>query len=84
MTSAQEIETELAAFLKREIFGPEVDVNPTTDLVAAGFDSMSLVKTMLHVETTYGFWIPEDRITSEALTSLRSFSETVSRLLHER
>ena len=84
MNSVEEIESELATFLKREIFGSEVEMKSETNLVAAGFDSMSLVKVLLHVETTYDFWIPEDQITGEALNSLRSFAETVSRLLNER
>jgi acyl carrier protein len=52
--------------------------------VAAGFDSMSLVRLLLFVEMTYGLWIPEKEINSEALRNLRALAATVSRLLHER
>ena len=51
MIQASEIETELLAFLRRDIFSPDTNLTPETDLVGAGFDSMSLVKTLLHVGT---------------------------------
>jgi D-alanine--poly(phosphoribitol) ligase subunit 2 len=81
---AREIETELLGFLRREIFAPEVSLTPETNLVAAGFDSISLVRLLLFIETTYGFWIPEKEITAEALENLHTLAATVARLLHER
>lgn len=64
MIEAREIEAELLAFLQREVFAPQVVVTPETDLVAAGFDSMSLVRLLLFVETTWGLWVPEKEIDS--------------------
>jgi diaminopimelate decarboxylase len=84
MTPTPEIESQLQSFLQREVFAPEVTVTPETDLVAAGFDSMSLVRTLVFIEATYGLWIPESEITSDALRNLRALAATVSRLLHER
>ena len=84
MIQASEIETELLAFLRRDIFSPETNLTAETDLVAAGFDSMSLVKTLLHVETKYGKWIPEGEITNEALASVRALAATVARVLNEK
>ena len=84
MISTQEIETQLQSFLQREVFAPEVIVTPETDLVAAGFDSMSLVRSLLFIETTYGLWLPESEITTDALRNLRTLAATVSRLLNER
>jgi acyl carrier protein len=84
MSDARAIEAELLAFLQREIFAPEVVVTADTDLVAAGFDSMSLVRVLLFIEMTYGFWIPEKEITSDALRNVRALAATVARLLHER
>ena len=84
MIPTQEIETQLQAFFQREVFAPEVVLTPETDLVAAGFDSMSLVRTLLFIETTYHLWIPESEITGDALRNLRALSATVSRLLNER
>lgn len=84
MTQAPEIEAELLAFLQREVFAPEMVVTADTDLVAAGFDSMSLVRMLLFIETTYGMWIPEKEINGDMLHNLRTVAATVSRLLHER
>ena len=83
MIQSSEIQSELLAFLASDIFAPETNLKPETDLVAAGFDSMSLVKVLLHIETKYGKWIPESEITNEALASVRSLAETVARVLNE-
>ena len=84
MTEAREIEGELLAFVHREVFAPELAVTVETDLVGAGFDSMSLVRMLLFIEMTYGLWIPEKEINSDTLRNLRALAATVSRLLHEQ
>jgi D-alanine--poly(phosphoribitol) ligase subunit 2 len=84
MIESSEIETQLVSFLQREVFSPQLPVTPETDLLAAGFDSMSLVRVLLFIEKTYGLWIPEGEITGSALSNARSLAATVSRLLHER
>jgi acyl carrier protein len=84
MIEAQEIETKLLDFLKREVFAAEVVVAPETDLVAAGFDSMSLVRLLLFIEMDYGLWIPESEITGDALLNVRSLANTIARLLNAR
>jgi acyl carrier protein len=84
MIEAQEIETKLLDFLKREVFAAEVVVIPETDLVAAGFDSMSLVRLLLFIETDYGFWIPESEITGDTLLNVRALANTIARLLNAR
>ena len=84
MIQAQEIETKLIDFLKREVFAPDVAVTPETDLVASGFDSMSLVRMLVFIETDHGFWIPESEITGEALKDVRSLAATITRLLNAR
>jgi acyl carrier protein len=84
MIQTSEIETELLAFLRRDIFSPETRLDAGTDLVAAGFDSMSLVKVLLHIESKYGRWIPEGEITNEALASVSALAATVARVLNEK
>jgi acyl carrier protein len=83
MIQPQDIETELLAFLRRDIFSSDIQVTPETDLVGSGFDSMSLVKTLLHVEATYGKWISEGEITGEALANVRSLAQAVARGLND-
>ncbi|HVU07876.1 MAG TPA: phosphopantetheine-binding protein [Verrucomicrobiae bacterium] len=84
MMGQGEIETELLAFLRREIFAPETNLTPETNLIAAGFDSMSLVRLLLFIETHYGLWIPESEITNATLLNVRALAATVARLLHEK
>jgi len=84
MIQPSEIETELLAFLRCDIFSPDTNLTPETDLVGAGFDSMSLVKTLLHVETKFGKWIPEGEITGDALANTRALAATVARVLNEK
>ncbi|MCO5051108.1 MAG: phosphopantetheine-binding protein [Verrucomicrobiae bacterium] len=84
MISPTEIEAKLLDFLQREVFAPDVAVTPELDLVAAGFDSMSLVRLLVFIETDYGFWIPETEITTEALQNVRALAATLARLLNVR
>lgn len=84
MIEAQAIESKLLDFLKREVFAPGVAITPETDLVASGFDSMSLVRMLVFIETDYGFWIPESEITGEALQNARALAATITRLINAR
>lgn len=84
MIEPQEIETKLLDFLKREVFAANVVVTPETDLIASGFDSMSLVRVLLFIEQSYGFWIPEGEITGDALANVRSLAATAARILNAR
>ena len=82
MFEASDIERQLLAFLQREVFAPDVAMTPETDLIAAGFDSMSLVRLLVFVEATYGLWIPEREISAVTLRNLRALAAAVARLLH--
>src|SRR5689334_1714500 len=62
MIEPTEIETKLLDFVQHEVFAPDAGVTAETDLIGAGFDSMSLVRVLLFVETTYGFWLPQSEI----------------------
>jgi acyl carrier protein len=84
MSGPDEIQGRLMEFLRRDVFGPEVNLSADTDLIASGFDSFSLVNLMLFVEQTYGLWIPEREITAANFQNTRSLAIVVCRLLHER
>jgi acyl carrier protein len=84
MIEPTEIEGELLTFLRTEVFAADAEIGPDTNLVDAGFDSMSLVRLLLFIETKYGRWIPEGEITSEALQNVRSLAGMVAPLLHEK
>ena len=82
MTDVHEIEITLLDFIRREVFTPELEVTLDTDLIAAGFDSMSLVRVLLFIETSHGFWIPQGEINANSLQNIRCLAATVSRLKH--
>jgi acyl carrier protein len=82
MMEIPKIESELIAFLQREIFAPEVALTPESDLIGSGFDSMSLVRLLLFVENSYGLWLPAGEINRDTLQNVRTLSATVYRLLH--
>ena len=83
MPDRNQIEEQLLAFLRREVFSTELTISADTDLIAAGFDSLSLVRLLLFIEKTYGCWIPEPTITAETLRNVRTLTTAVSALLHE-
>ena len=45
---------------------------------------MSLVRVLLFIEQSYGFWIPEGEITGDALANVRSLAATAARILNAR
>ena len=82
MTDVRTIESQLLDFMQREVFATELELTIETDLIAAGFDSMSLVRLLLFIETSYGFWIPQGEINAATLQNIHSLASTVSRLKH--
>ena len=75
------LEADLLQWLGREIFDPSVQLGPETDLIGAGFDSMSLVRLFLFVEESYGAQIPEAEITEEVLADVRSLAAFIAQCL---
>jgi acyl carrier protein len=84
MIGQPEIEAHLLAFVRKEIFAPDLVLTSETDLLAEGFDSMSLVRVLLFIEQTFGMWIPSSEINADTLRNIRALSVLVARLLHER
>ncbi len=83
MSQPAEVQPRLLEFLRSGIFGPETVVTEDTDLIASGFDSLSLVSLLVFIENSYGFWIPQSEITEDNLKNIRSISALVVRLLNE-
>src|ERR1051325_2077668 len=84
MVEPREVELRLLTFLRREVFSPQMTVTEETDLIAAGFDSLSLVRLLLFVEQNYGVWVPAAQITAETLRNVRSLATIVCGLIHEQ
>jgi acyl carrier protein len=84
MTSQKEIESLLLEFLRQGVFSSQITVTEETDLVANGFDSLSLVSLLQFIEKKFGLWIPESDINEETLKNVRCLAALIFRLLHER
>jgi acyl carrier protein len=83
METAQ-IEACLLEFLRQGIFSSQTVVTEETDLVANGFDSLSLVSLLQFIEKEFGLWLPENEINEANLKNVRALAAVVARLLHER
>ena len=83
MNETEAIQNQLLAFLRGGIFSPATTLTADTDLVAHGFDSLSLMSLLLFVEKTYALWIPEHELTETTLKNVRTLTDLIVRLRHE-
>jgi len=83
MIEPTDVQTRLLEFLRGGMFSVETHVAEETDLIASGFDSLSLVALLVFVEKTYGLWIPQSEITETNLKNTRSLAAVIVRLLNE-
>ncbi|MCA8962030.1 MAG: acyl carrier protein [Planctomycetes bacterium] len=62
-----EIANALVGHINTEIMGAEHPIESTTPFEDAGIDSMATLKVLLFVESTYGFWIPDEELTDTVI-----------------
>jgi len=74
-----EIAAALAHFINTNIMARGHAVEPDTDLETAGVDSMALLKILLFIEAQYGFWMPDEDLVEENITSVRALANYISR-----
>jgi acyl carrier protein len=84
MMEQKQIESALLEFLRQGVFSAQVAVSEDTDLVANGFDSLSLVSLLQFIEKKFGRWIPESEINEATLKNIRTLAAVIARLLNER
>jgi len=84
MNGPADVEARLLEFLRGGMFSAETQLTEETDLIANGFDSLSLVALLVFIEKTYGLWIPQSEITETNLKNTRSLGAVVVRLLNEQ
>lgn len=84
MMEPAQIQARLLEFLRQGIFSPQTVVTEETDLVANGFDSLSLVALLQFIEKEFGLWLPENEINEATLKNVRALAAVIARLLHER
>jgi methoxymalonate biosynthesis acyl carrier protein len=83
MSELPGVQARLLEFLRGGIFSAEIRVTEETDLIAVGFDSLSLVSLLVFIEKTYGLWIPENELNETNLKNVRTIAAMVVRLLNE-
>ncbi len=78
--TVDEIAAALVGFINREIMAPGHAVTAAESLDAAGVDSMALLKVLLFIERTFGFWVPdEDLVDAHVATAERLARYVVTR-----
>lgn len=83
MSEASCIQARLLDFLRGGMFSAETQITVETDLIASGFDSLSLVSLLVFIERTYGLWIPQHEINEANLKNIGAITAVVVRLLNE-
>lgn len=73
-------EKQLLDYLGEEIFDVSVGLEPRTDLLAAGLDSLALLKLLQFIEDTMLIRIPEGEITEEQIRTVRNLAQLIGRL----
>ncbi|MCF8025102.1 MAG: hypothetical protein K9J79_04325 [Desulfobacteraceae bacterium] len=75
-----DIEAALLAFLKNDIFDPRVEINADTNLIAAGLDSLSLLRILVFIEDNFSLRIPEVEINEERMCSVKNMAGLIDEL----
>lgn len=83
MNDPKDVQTRLLEFLRGGMFSAETQITEETDLIASGFDSLSLVALLVFIEKTYGLWLPQSEITATNLKNIRSLAAVVVCLMNE-
>ena len=63
----------------RDHGGVQPASRPTTELAAAGVDSMALLKVLVFLEREFGLWVPDEDLTDDVITSARTLAAYVCR-----
>jgi acyl carrier protein len=75
----EELERVVFEILRSELPEAGPDFTPRSDLVAAGLNSMAVVRLLLSVEEQTGIWVDEAELTQENLAS----AEALARCIHQ-
>ena len=76
---ADEVATRLTAFANSTIMARGRSIAPDDMFEAAGVDSMGLLKVLLFIETEFGFWMPDEDLVEENITSARALANYICR-----
>jgi acyl carrier protein len=74
------IQRALGEHIESEILLRRTPLAPDEDLIEAGFDSMSLTRTLVFLEDRFGVKIPDEEVVLDELSTL----EKLARFVHGR
>jgi D-alanine--poly(phosphoribitol) ligase subunit 2 len=69
----------LTAFVNASIMARGRPIRQGDNLQAAGVDSMGLLKLLLFVEAEFGFWMPDEDLVEENISSARALASYICR-----
>jgi acyl carrier protein len=69
----------LTAFVNTTIMASGRSVKPDDEFELMGIDSMAMLKVLLFVEATFGFWMPDEDLVAENLASPRALARYICR-----
>jgi acyl carrier protein len=78
-TDHESIAHALTVFVNANIMGRGRTLQPDDDFERMGIDSMALLKILLFVEAEFGFWMPDEDLVAENLTSPRALARYICR-----
>jgi len=81
---ANEVTTILTDFVNATIMARGRPLGPDDDFETAGVDSMGLLKILLFIEAEFGFWIPDEDLVEENITTPRALAGYICRYLRRR
>jgi acyl carrier protein len=74
-----EVARTLTAFVNDHIMARGRPMQPDDVFETAGVDSMALLKILVFVEKRFGFWMPDEDLVDEHLTSPRALANYICR-----
>jgi acyl carrier protein len=78
-TDHESIAHALTVFVNANIMARGRTLQPDDDFERMGIDSMALLKILLFVEAEFGFWMPDEDLVAENLTSPRALARYICR-----
>ena len=76
---ADAVAAAVTAFVNANIMARGRAIQPDDDFELAGIDSMALLKILLFVEAEFGFWMPDEDLVADNLTSARALAHYICR-----
>jgi acyl carrier protein len=69
----------LTGFVNGNIMAAGRPIEPDDAFETVGVDSMALLRILVFIETTFGFWMPDQDLVEENLTSPRALANYICR-----